>query len=189
MQQSKSNTNSTKDNTLSKGLSINSKGGRRPRGRLSRRADSCKPIRTTASCARPRNTFPITVTVVGRAVSRGPAAQLHLPGQGQPTPPHKTHHQISLQQHYAGSDAIMYGHIQASICHVIRLGHLELCCNSAHGQDAHGHTPTDVGTQDTNDLVPQNGKFSDRRQRRTLGVSSPHSKPCHRGNLAALVRK
>jgi hypothetical protein len=63
-QQSKSNTDSTKDNTLSKGGSINSKGGRRPRGRSSHRADSCKPARTTASCARPRNTFPIMVTAV-----------------------------------------------------------------------------------------------------------------------------
>ncbi len=87
MQQSKSNPNSTKDNTLSKGGSINSKGGRRPRGRLLHRADSCKPGHTTASCACPRNTFPIMVTTVQRAVSRGPAAQLHLPGRGRPTPP------------------------------------------------------------------------------------------------------
>jgi hypothetical protein len=105
------------------------------------------------------------------------------------TPSHETHHQISLQQHYSGSNAIMYGNIQASICLIIQLGHLKLCCNSAHGHVAHGHNPTDVGTQDTNDLVLQNDKFSDRRQRRTLGVSSPHSKPCHIGNLAALVRK
>ncbi len=189
MQQSQSNTGSTTDNSPSRGGSINSKGGRRPRGRSSHRADCCKPVLTTASCACPRNTFSITVTAVQRAVSRGPAAQLHLPGRGQSTLSRETHHQISLQQHYSGSNAIIYGHIQASKCRVIRLGHLELRCNSTHGHDAHGHTPTEVSTQDTNDMVPQNGKFSDRRQRRTLGVLSPHSKPCHMGNLAALLGK
>ncbi len=177
------------DNSPSKGESINSKGGRRHRGSLLRGADCCKPIHKTANCARTRNTFSIMVTAIQCAVSRGPAAQLHLPGQGQSTPSCKTHHQISLQQHYSGSNAIMFGHIQASICCVTRLGHLELHYNSTHGHNTHGQTPTDVGTQDTNDLVPQNGKFSDRRQQRTLGVSSPHSKPCHTGNLAALVRK
>jgi hypothetical protein len=63
-QQSQSNTGSTKDNSLSKGGSINSKGGRRPRGRSLCRADCCEPVLTMAGWARSRNTFPITVTTV-----------------------------------------------------------------------------------------------------------------------------
>ncbi len=63
-QQSWSNTSSTKDNTLSKGGSIDSKSGRRPRGRSLHGADCCKPIHATASCAHPRNTFKIMVTTV-----------------------------------------------------------------------------------------------------------------------------
>jgi hypothetical protein len=153
MQQSQSNTGSMTDNSPSKGESINSKGGSRHRGSLLQGADCCEPVHTTANRACTCNTFSITVTAIQCTVSRGPAAQLHLPGQGQSTPSRKTHHQISLQQHYSGSNAIMFGHIQASICCVTRLGHLELCCNSTHGHDAHSHTPTDVGTQDTNDLV------------------------------------
>jgi hypothetical protein len=80
MQQSQSNTGSTTDNSPSKGGSINSKGGLRPRGRSLHRADFCEPVHTMASCTCTRNTFLITVTAVRRAVSRGLAAQLHLPG-------------------------------------------------------------------------------------------------------------
>jgi hypothetical protein len=64
IQQSQSNTGSTKDTTLSKGGSINFKGGRRPRGRLLCRADCYEPVRAMASCAYPRNTFLIAVIAV-----------------------------------------------------------------------------------------------------------------------------
>jgi hypothetical protein len=60
------------DNSPSKGGSINSKGGRRPRGRLSRRADCCEPVHTTASCARPRNTFSNMVTPQQMSLRRIP---------------------------------------------------------------------------------------------------------------------
>jgi len=59
----------------------------------------------------------------------------------------------------------MCGHLQAKVCTVRQLGNLELHRNSAHGQNIHGNTLTDVRTQDPNVVVLQNGKLSNRGQR------------------------
>jgi hypothetical protein len=62
------------------------------------------------------------------------------------------HNQINIQQHNAGSNVVMCGHIQAKVCLVSQLGNPEFCRNRAHGQNVHGDTLSDVSTQDPNDL-------------------------------------
>ena len=99
------------------------------------------------------------------------------------------HRQINIQQHHAGSNVVMCGHVQAKVCPVSRLGNPELCRNSAHGNNVHGDTPTDVGTQDPHDLVLRDGKLGNRGEWRTIEVLPPHSTQYHEDGTEALLRK
>jgi len=94
--------------------------------------------------------------------------------------------QINIQQYHAGSNVVVCGHIQTTVCLVRRLGNPQLCSNSAHGQNVHGDTPTNVRTQDPDVVVLQNGKLGSRGQWQTLGVMPPGLKPY---DMDALVQK
>ena len=155
----------------------NSKGGR-----LSRSGGSSDPNNATASGEGPRNAFPSPTTA-------SQYSKLHIAGQGLRSPHQETHHQINYHQHLAGSNVVVCGHIQTTICLVRRLGNPQLCSNSAHRQNVHSDTPTDVRTQDPNVAVLRNGKLSNRGQWRTLGVSPPGLKPEDRIDLNVLIWK
>ena len=75
-------------------------------------------------------------------------------------PHHETHHQIDIQQHLAGSNVVMCGYIQTTICPVCQPGNPELCGNpQTNGHDVHDDAPTDVNTQAPLGLVLQDGKL------------------------------
>ena len=82
-----------------------------------------------------------------------------------------------------------YSIMQEAMLSCVDIYKPELCCNSAQGHTVHGYTATNVSTQDPNYLVLKNGKFSTRRQWRTLGILPPHHKLGHTGNLDTLLWK
>ncbi len=154
-------------------MSCRSKGGQRSTGRLLRSGGCSDPIRAKASCAGPRNLFPnMTTATLSHRMS-----QLHLSGQGRRPPHHEMHNQINIHQDHAGSNAVMCGHMQAQACPVSRLGYLELCCNSTHGNVVHSDTPKEVGMQDPHDTVLRIVKLGHRGKWRTVGILPPHCKP------------
>ena len=155
----------------------NSKGGR-----LSRSGGSSDPDIAKANSDGIDDAFPSPTTA-------NQNSQLHIAGRGRRSPPQATHHQINHNQHNAGSNVVVCGHIQTTICRVLRFGHPKLHSNSAHGQHLHSDTPTDVRIKDPNVTVLRNDKLSNPRQRRTTRVSPSGCKPKDKIDLDALVRK
>jgi hypothetical protein len=116
------------------------------------------------------------------------ATQLHLSGQRQQSFPHKTNHQISIQKHYAGSNTVMCGHIQATIRRIHGLGNPKLHPNpKTHRDNIHSNPQADGTMQNPHEVAMRNGKLSAGSKRRTLGVPPPHCKPNHKIHLAALI--
>ena len=129
-------------------------------------------------------------TSVQHAVSCIPT-QLHLPGQRQQSIPRETHHMISIQKHHAGSNVVMCGHVQDTVCCIHGPGNPELVHSNpkTHRDNIHGNPQADGATQTPDEVVMQNGKFSAESKWRTLGVPPPNCKPNHKSHLAALIWK
>jgi hypothetical protein len=104
--------------------------------------------------------------------------------------PTRQTHRIGSQKYHAGSYAVMWGHIQATLHCIRRPGDPELYQNpKTNRENMHSNTQADGTTQTPHEVAMQNGKLSDGSKWRSLGVPLAHCKPNHKSHMAALIWK